>query len=369
MPCTLDVLDQVIMNDTGSGIALHAQLRRALRTVIERHFEDGQKFFTEAELGERLGTSQGTLRRALLDLTREGLLERRVAKGSFVRKRPVNEITKTVGIFVPAFESPFWAGMLAEFSRICHGEGYRMQVFHTHSGGRLASAYKSIALPPAEMRVLLLGDAIGAAELHRSLDAKGYRTVAVDVVIPGHPGPSVQVDNAAGMRMAVEHLVELGHKNIAMVVDQPLDEGSIQQRVDSFKSQMKLRGIEPRVVDCGTKPGEDAFGRAMEAMPRIWNSKNRPSAICTSSDPGAWAVLKWCVGHGVKIPEELSVVGFDDDRPSLYTFPALTSVSQPVREIAEEAVRQLWSDSPFYQRLLLPPRLVVRESTGRCMSC
>lgn len=361
MSCSIDILDRVITVDEGTGVALHVQIRRALRTVIEQHFEDGQKFFTEAELGERIGASQGTLRRALLELSREGLLERRVAKGSFVRKRLV-DMERAVGIFVPAFESSFWAGMLEEFSRVCRAKSLQMQVFHTHAGQQLASAYRSLGGNPQHMAAVLLGDAASAKELYQSLDAKGYRTIAVDVVVPGHRGPSVQVDNAAGIRAAVDHLVGLGHSRIALLSSEPSEEGSVVLRVETYKSEMVARGLEVQIFDCGTRHGENAFSRATEIMPQIWAA--RPTAVIAVSDAGAWAVLKWCAANGVQVPQQLSVVGFDDDRPSLYTFPALTSVAQPVRLIAEEAVRLLWAEPLSLDHVLLPPQLVVRESTG-----
>jgi LacI family transcriptional regulator len=362
MSCSLDVLDQLIATERDTGVALHAQIRRALRTVVERHFDDGQKFFTEAELGKRLGVSQGTLRRALLDLTREGLLERRVAKGSFVRKR--SSADRVVAIFVPTFESPFWAGLLDEFSHACRDLDYAMQVFHAQSSVRTAIGHANAALPPSAMRFVLMGDATSSARLYGSLTAKGYRTVAVDVLIPGYRGPTVQVDNAAGMRLAVDHLVDLGHTDIALLVDEPMAEESVVERVAGFNTQTRTRGCEPRVIDCGTKHGDVAYDRAMEMMPRLWKKSPRPTALCTASDPGAWAVLKWCAAHGVKVPDKLSVVGFDNDRPSIYQFPALTSVAQPIEAIAREALTQLWSEKPTTHHILLPPRLEIRQSTG-----
>ena len=80
------MLDRFITIDQNTEIPLHTQVRQSLRRLINQEFQDGQKFFTEPALIKHLGLSQSTIRRALTDLTQEGLLIRYVAKGSFVNK-------------------------------------------------------------------------------------------------------------------------------------------------------------------------------------------------------------------------------------------------------------------------------------------
>src|SRR5438128_1162757 len=127
-----ELLDRVVAIDPRGDAPLHAQVRRALRVLIEQHFEDGQKFFTEPELIQQLSVSQGTVRRAMADLVREGLLDRQVAKGSFVRKTPA-AVARTVGIFVPRWDSSFLGGMLEAFCRVCREAGHRIQIYHTQN--------------------------------------------------------------------------------------------------------------------------------------------------------------------------------------------------------------------------------------------
>src|SRR5437016_1403214 len=99
----ISLLSNALLLNQSSELPLHARVRRALKSVIDDCFEDGQKFFTEPQLIEYLKVSQATVRRALQDLANEGLLDRRVARGSFVIKRNCRETAvDTLGVFVPA---------------------------------------------------------------------------------------------------------------------------------------------------------------------------------------------------------------------------------------------------------------------------
>ena len=82
------------------------------------------------------------------------------------------------------------------------------------------------------------------------------------------------------------------------------------------------------------------------------------------SDPGAWAVIKWCAENNIDVPTQLSVLGFSDDRPSAFTYPALTTIAHPVPEIARTAMEMLTTSDQQRGTKMLTPHLVIRESTG-----
>lgn len=123
---------------------LHLQVRRSLRSAIEDHFEDGQDFWTEAALIERVGVSRGTVRQALLELSREGLLVRQAAKGSFVRKSAAT----TLGVFVPRYDSDFFTGMLDHLAQAGRGCRLRLQVYHTHQGENAEESWRHLTQSP-----------------------------------------------------------------------------------------------------------------------------------------------------------------------------------------------------------------------------
>jgi len=115
-------------------------------------------------------------------------------------------------------------------------------------------------------------------------------------------------------------------------------------------------------MHCGTKFWEDSYTKAYQIMPKVMELK--PTAIFAFDDLGAWAALKWCAQHGLSVPNDVSVLGFANDKPSAFTHPALTTIAHPIAEIASTAVDLLTLRGKTRQTRLLQPSLVVRESTG-----
>ena len=171
------------------------------------------------------------------------------------------------------------------------------------------------------------------------------------------------MDNEHGIRLGLEHLLTLGHRRITLLVNEPPLRGNTRARVGSFRACARAHALrEARVASCDAPVRGDAAirarVRALLAAPR------RPTAIFTVSDSGAWMVLKCLAEQGVRVPEEISVLGFDDDRASAFMQPSLSTLAQPIEAIARRAVDLLVQDLPPSGTELLAPALVVRESTG-----
>lgn len=357
-------LKRIILDPQGD-MPLHAQLRRSLRSIIEEQCVHGQKFFTEPQLIERLGVSQSTVRRALLDLTREGLLQRRVAKGSFVQKEPAGA-TKvfTVHVFLPEWNSEFLMGLLEMLAGGCQQLGHRIQIHYTHQGEK--SAYDCIADPAEAAGVILLSNEPHATlDLYQAFSARGYRTVNIDCRIENYPGAFVGTSNAAVVKLALDHLTALGHQRITFLINEPEEHGNVLLRTSHFQEEVMARALsKARVFHCGTHFYEDGFQATYRKMPELMRSQPTPTAIFAMSDPGAWAALQWFAEQGIRVPEDISVIGFSDDRPSRFTRPALTTIAHPVAEMAKTALEYLQSPEHQHRSCLLKPQLIVRDSTG-----
>lgn len=359
---SLDLIDGTLGIDARQDTPLHAQVRRALRSAIEEHFEDGQKFWPENSLIERLGVSQGTVRRALTDLSREGLLQRRAAKGSFVRKAPTGTAA-TIGVFVPKWDSDLYVMALEELSAACWQAECRFHVYHTLQGERMADAYRQIEKSPQDERLVLLANPPQITQdLYAALSERGYRTVNIGMPIPGYGGAYVGTDEDQVARLAVTHLKELGHRRIALLVNEPMDNPAIAGRVQAFEREAIAQGVESHIEICGTHFWQSSYDAAYEAMDAVWQWG--PTAVYAVSDQGAWAVLRWAAIKGIAVPSQLSVMGNDDIRTSRFMHPPLTSIAQPMAAICSLAVRLLWEEKAENIAKLLSPTLMARESTG-----
>src|SRR3954467_3543906 len=185
----------------------------------------------------------------------------------------------------------------------------------------------------------------------------------------------VGIDDVAGAEAAARHLVDLGHRNVAIVsgyetdvVTAPVAQGRSRWRVPSGRLAGWRAGLEAGGIDWGEVPvsgagGSHAAGGARAAA-ALLDRAARPTAILALSDLQALGVLRAAAERGIDVPGELSVVGFDDIPQAAAATPALTTVAQLHEEKGRAAVRLLVSGPGPADSVLLPCHLVVRASTG-----
>jgi len=342
-------------------LPLHARVREQLRMLIGAQFEDGQKFFSEPVLVERFGVALGTLRQALGDLTREGLLVRRVPQGTFVRKTEAAPLT--VRVIMPQSESIFLMGLLDQIVAACDTRKVRMRIHQTHRGEGVSDTLRQLDGSPAQQRMLLLGEPPRSAhQLYLSLAKRGFRVVNVDTPLTGFGDAYVGVDNDVGIRLGMRHLMDLGHRRITLLVNEPMAYGNTHSRVLSFRTVAREEHLSgARVIFCdGSVRGDAAIREGVvQAL-----AAHQPTALFAVSDWGAWVTLKLLASRGMRVPADISVMGFDDDRASAFMQPSLSTLAQPIKDIAIRALDLLLLPAAPSGRHLLPPSLVVRESTG-----
>ncbi|MEO7715666.1 MAG: substrate-binding domain-containing protein [Capsulimonas sp.] len=355
-----ELLDRVLISKD-RGAPLHMQVRGVLRDIIENQCVDGQAFWTETMLMDKLNVSRATVRKALADLTREGLLVRKAALGTTVSKKMV---ANTLGVFVHQYNSDYQSELLQACADECRKRGLQMLPYYTHNGDQVSSAFERVKLPPHQQRLVIIGETAGfTGQLYKALEECGYRAIVIDSIVPGFRGAYVGTDNVQVVHMGMAHLRSLGHRRITLLVNEPASVESVQIKIHTFEQICRDEGLtDSHVFHCGTLLGESSFDAAYQSMDKVWLQEPRPTAIFTLSDPGAWAVLKWCAGRRIDVPKDLSVLGFEGVRPSRFTHPALTSVAHPITDLARRAIELLWERETRQE--FLPPQFVKGESTG-----
>lgn len=212
--------------------------------------------------------------------------------------------------------------------------------------------------------VLALVDA--TAEQFATLDAAQVPVVLLDPVTqPPETVASVGASNWAGGRAAAGHLLSLGHRRLAVIGGDPRHLYS-QARIDGFRSAAAPAGAAP--PDGRVLHTDWTRRAAAEAATALLTAPDPPSAIFTCADVMAVGVYDAAEALGLRIPEDCSVVGFDDLPEAQWLRPALTTLHQPIAEMGEAALRMLlrvMADPPAAApREELSTRLVVRESTA-----
>jgi DNA-binding LacI/PurR family transcriptional regulator len=194
----------------------------------------------------------------------------------------------------------------------------------------------------------------------------GVPFVMIDIDL-GAEAPSVVIDQRHGGALAAEHLIRLGHERIA-VIRGPSDWTGSALRHAGFSDTLARHGIEPVLSAAGDWSPASGYRVTVALL----QERTPFSALVVANDEMALGALRALHEHGVRVPEDVSVIGFDDTPGSAYFEPPLTTIRQDFAALGTDAADyliQLMSnpDHPPEQRVL-EPRLVVRESTGRAGS-
>lgn len=180
--------------------------------------------------------------------------------------------------------------------------------------------------------------------------------------------PSINIDDFKGGYLAAEHLVELGHQRIAIITGPDYkNRKDSRQRLMGYKKALTDNSIELKKEYI--YEGNYSYHSGYQNMKKILSRPELPSAVFASEDQMALGALKAAYEMKVKIPQDISLIGFDNIIQSRYSTPSLTTISQPKREMGRSAINLLVDlienkeDSTLKQQLF-DPKLVIRESTN-----
>ena len=222
------------------------------------------------------------------------------------------------------------------------------------------------------------------------LTRRGLPMVYVDQIpVPGIP--SINVDDRGGARAAAQHLVDLGHRRVAIVNHEPGVAHEVvaagtggkhvsHQRQLGWVEPLAAAGIEPVIVESGSRILDEETGERRDhddalvlATRDLLEQDDRPTAVLCFSDVMAYRVMRTAQELGLRVPEDLSVVGFDDSPLASRIHPALTTVRQDIKAKGQAAAEALTAaveaarsgkKPPRAKRVVLPTELIVRDSTA-----
>lgn len=280
--------------------------------------------------------------------------------------------TGTIGLLVPqpipdVVRNPFIPEFLEGIGEVCTQQGLSLMIVPPLKG----SMRRAIVNAAVDGFITL------GLEEHKAtmmvLRQRGVPFVTVDSE-PIEGVPAINVDDESGARAAMDHLLKMGHREIAIMAIRSGKqghyeeyEGTLHYRMNGYLSALAEHGLtldrrHIRLVECvcTEKGGYTCFMN-------LWKRKNRPTAIIAMSDIIAVGVMKAAIDAGLKIPDDLSVVGFDDIPLASIVSPGLTTIAQPLAKkgkIAADLLTQLIEGKAKPVHHCLPTHLIVRESSG-----
>lgn len=193
---------------------------------------------------------------------------------------------------------------------------------------------------------------------------QGIRIVLVNNEIEGFSLPCVISDEEAGVRLAVDHLVDRGHRRIAMMAGR-FSPYICEKRYQGFRKAMREHGLD--IPPGYLRTTETDIKSATEAAIAMLRQENRPTAVFGANDEIATGIMKAAIRLGLRVPEDVAVVGYDDSRVCEAMEPELTSVhifrTRMGQESAALLLKLLHGEQPEKERVVIAPELVVRRST------
>ncbi len=286
--------------------------------------------------------------------------------------------TSIIGLIVPSVANPFYGVFARYVEDAALEKGYQVLLGNSERDPEREINYAE-TLWGYGVRGVIFGSSLLRLSHLQPLLEQGLYVVAFDR--PAQQGDpvaidSVGVDNRQVTRLAVKHLLALGHRRIGFVSG-TLQTVSRLERLEGYRQTLREAGIEPdptliwEGVSTGTFGDAEAFDLGRQGAHTLLSLPQPPTALITINDMFAFGVYAGARDLGLRIPEDVSVVGIDDIALSEIVHPPLTTIRQPVREIARLAVERLIGrlqeseDSPPGHQML-SPQLVVRASTAPC---
>ena len=178
--------------------------------------------------------------------------------------------------------------------------------------------------------------------------------------------PYIDIDNQKGAESAVNHLISLGHERIAVISNTSINYASSKDRIEGYQNALAKHNLpfDEKLVFYGDRTPESGY----HAMKELLSIKPLPTAVFIASDTVALGALNALYENGIRVPEEIAIVGFDDIALARYVIPPLTTVHLPAYSLglgaASMLIQQLNNDFSESNEIILQTRLIVRESSG-----
>jgi LacI family transcriptional regulator len=274
-----------------------------------------------------------------------------------------NNRTHTIGMMIPNCSNPFFAELIRGIEDTCFAADFNVILCNSDDDANKQRKYIRV-LTEKQVDGLIIFSSGGDTELSQLLREIEMPRILLDREVEQVSADLVEVDHEAGAWIATRHLIDLGHKRIACITG-PLDLAPARQRLNGYRRAIAEAGLP--VTPMWEIDGGFTSEMGYSAMQRLLVLSQKPSAVFASNDLMAIGAICAGTAHGLHVPEDVSVVGFDDIALAAYSSPPLTTVVQPKHQLGAMAAsflieRIAHPDRPL-RREILQPKLSLRKST------
>ncbi|WP_274363164.1 GntR family transcriptional regulator [Paenibacillus thermotolerans] len=381
------------MNST-DRTPLYQKVQDYIRDLItSQELKIGDRIPTEKELMERFGVSKITVVNALSGLVNEKIITRVPGKGSFVNDpepeaspeplktslhdvvRPSGENrSRLIGLILPSIYDYFTIRLVQGIQQALRENNYSC-VIHLSEGNidKEKEAIKLCKKIGVEGLLIFPVDEELFNEEILSMKFAGFPFVLIDRYLPGIDTHYIASDGRLGVNLAVNYLWELGHREIAICSDSPLQTVTVQERIDGYMNALKDKGalINPAHILIGF---EYVSLDKSEAHPLYRYIRNRmATAYISLNGKLGVQIYEMARQAGLKVPDDISIISFDDPTSILEGYSTYTHIKQFERDMGYRAAYTLLEvmngdvgRNGKYYKTLVEPELVIGKTTGAC---
>jgi len=350
---------------------LYKKVKEEIKEKIEKKiFKVGDKIPSIRDLCKEFNVSNITIKQAISELIREGYIETRGSKGTYVKSNKNN--TKLVAtIFQANIKNPFIGEIYSGIEKILSIENYHILFLSTDGNIEKETRYLKEILERGVDGVIIstvISDLNSpSVYLLEEFKKKNIPVIFIDIKIDGLDFDYVETDNFEAGYEATKYFIEKGHRKIGIILSRNVN--TVKERLEGYRNALRDYGIEFNQLYI--KGGmhnltheEIGYICGLELL----NLKDPPTAIFCTSDSIAIGVYKACYEMNLKIPKDVSIIGFDNLNFTEYLIPSLTTVHQEKFKIGEEAAKILMlrikgDDSPP-KNIILKHKIIERESVS-----
>ena len=276
--------------------------------------------------------------------------------------------SQAIGLIVPDITNPFFTSLLRGVEDVANGQGYSLILGNTDEDLQKEMSYMRL-LDSKRADGLIVAVTLGNHAYLRSWPTQRLPLVSIDRLPSELSIDAVLLDNMGGARQAVEHLITLGHKRIGIVTGIP-GITTTEERVTGYQQALAAYGMpfDPALIAEGNSRID---GGERAALQLLTQEAARPTALFVTNGLMVIGALQAIDLVGLRCPQDIALVGFDDFEWAAIMHPRLTTVYQPTYEIGQKAAQLLFErlekrDSPP-QVVRLQPHLIIRESCGAAL--
>ncbi|HEY8446934.1 MAG TPA: LacI family DNA-binding transcriptional regulator [Thermomicrobiales bacterium] len=274
--------------------------------------------------------------------------------------------TRLIGVALADIAHMYWSAMLSGIEEGCARLGYSVVIGSASNRSAVQSEQVALFVRQKVDGLLLNPTEIDEATVSRWA-ALRCPIVMLDRTVPGLPFPLVAVDNAYGARLAVEYLLSLGHRRIAFITWPVANFSNRQERLDGYREALTEAGlpVDPALI----RVAEESWDDGVRQTVALFSQPNRPTAVFSANMELNLQVLAGLKQLGLRIPDDVSVVGFDDSPWDPLLDPPLTTIATPPRRLGMLAALRLCraaerGDHLSQRESRLKPHLIVRRSAA-----